>query len=173
MKYSRNWLQEHLTTPLPALLTLTKEVTLRAFEVEEIEIHGDDVLLEIKVLPDRAHDALSHRGMAREIGALIGVVRKERVYDSFTHSATVSEVKVTVEDSTLCPRYLATRIDAVAVTDSPEALRSKIEVLGGRSINNLVDITNIVLFDIGQPLHVFDADKVVGGITDRDRKSVV
>ena len=184
MKYSRNWLQEHLTTPLPALLTLTKEVTLRAFEVEEIEIHGDDVLLEIKVLPDRAHDALSHRGMAREIGALIGVVRKERVYDSFTHSATVSEVKVTVEDSTLCPRYLATRIDAVAVTDSPEALRSKIEVLGGRSINNLVDITNIVLFDIGQPLHVFDADKVVGGITVRlakvgeeittlDNKSVV
>ena len=184
MKYSRNWLQEHLTTPLPALVTLTKEVTLRAFEVEEIEIHGDDALLEIKVLPDRAHDALSHRGMAREIGALIGVVRKERVYNSFTHSATVSEVKVTVEDSTLCPRYLATRIDTVAVTDSPEALRSKIEVLGGRSINNLVDITNIVLFDIGQPLHVFDADKVVGGITVRlakvgeeittlDNKSVV
>ena len=167
MKYSRNWLQEHLATPLPPLATLAKEVTLRAFEVEEVEEHGDDALLEIKVLPDRAHDALSHRGMAREIGALLGVARKERVYNSVTRSAPVQEVKVVVEDSALCPRYLATRIDGVTVMDSPGALKSKIEVLGGRSINNLVDITNVILFDIGQPLHVFDADKVVGGITVR------
>lgn len=167
MKYSLNWLQEHLATPLPDITTLAREVTLRAFEVEEVELIPGDSLLEIKVLPDRAHDALNHRGMAREIGGLLGVARKERVYKDVVRDGSVPAVRVIVEDSTLCPRYVATRVDGVTIRPTPKELASKIEVISGRSINNIVDITNFVLFDIGQPLHAFDAEKVKGGITVR------
>ncbi len=167
MKYSLNWLQEHLATPLPDITTIAREVTLRAFEIEEIEEKGGDTILEIKVLPDRAHDALSHRGMAREIGALLGVSRKERKYDEVQRDAGVPLVRVTIDDAKLCQRYIATRVDNVTIGATPKEMAAKVEAAGGRSINNIVDITNFVLFDIGQPLHAFDAEKVAGGITVR------
>ncbi|MEK7531612.1 MAG: hypothetical protein AAB545_01660, partial [Patescibacteria group bacterium] len=78
MKYSRAWLQEHLEGTLPSNEELIKEVTLKAFEVEETLGFGEESVFEIKVLPDRAHDALSHRGMARELGALFSLSRKAR-----------------------------------------------------------------------------------------------
>lgn len=171
MKYSLHWLQQHLASPLPDITTLAREVTLRAFEVEEVEEKNGDTLMEIKVLPDRAHDALSHRGMAREIGGLLGIARKEQGAEAVTRDASVSSVRVTVEESALCPRYIATRIDGVTIGTTPKEIAEKIEAVGGRSINNIVDITNYVLFDIGQPLHAFDAEKVVGGITVRLAKS--
>ena len=167
MKYSLNWLQEHLDEALPNVALLAKKVTIQAFEVEETEIRGDDKVLEIKVLPDRAHDALSHRGMAREIGALLNVKRKARDIKSAVHDASVAEVKVVIEDSKLCMRYIAVRVDGVEIGASPKDIADKLTVIGSRSINNIVDITNFVLFDIGQPLHAFDADKVKGGITIR------
>lgn len=171
MKYSLHWLQQHLASPLPDITTLAREITLRAFEVEEVEEKNGDTLMEIKVLPDRAHDALSHRGMAREIGGLLAIARKEEVAKAVTRDASVSLVRVTVGESALCPRYIATRIDGVAISTTPKEIAEKIEAVGGRSINNIVDITNYVLFDIGQPLHAFDAEKVVGGITVRLAKS--
>src|SRR3989344_3047838 len=167
MKYSLNWLEEHCASALPDITTLAREVTLRAFEIEEIEKRGDDTLLEIKVLPDRAHDALSHRGMAREMGALLGVLRKERQFAAVKRAAGVAPVRVVITDAKLCPRYIATRVDNVTIGTTPKDMATKIEAVGGRSINNVVDITNFVLFDIGQPLHAFDAEKVVGGITVR------
>jgi phenylalanyl-tRNA synthetase beta chain len=130
MKYSLNWLQEHLATPLPDTTLLAREVTLRAFEVEEVEQVGDDHLLEIKVLPDRAHDALSHRGMAREIGGLFGIARKERVYTAVERDATVPVVRVTIEEPLLCMRYVATRVNNVTITPSPKELAQKIEAMG-------------------------------------------
>lgn len=167
MKYSYNWLKEHLEGELPDIDTIVREVTLRAFEVEETQKKEHDTLLEIKVLPDRAHDALSHRGMAREIGALLGIARRTTLYEHAVSNASVPSVRVVVEDKALCPRYIARRIDHVTVGASPKEIAAKLESVGGRSINNIVDITNIVLFDIGQPLHAFDTEKVVGGITVR------
>ncbi len=167
MKYSLNWIKEHLGEELSEINTVVREVTLRAFEVEEVTEKGDDTILEIKVLPDRAHDALSHRGMAREIGALLGVARKNRERADQPRSGVTPPVRVVVEDSKLCPRYVATRIDNVNVGPTQREIAEKLESVGGRSINNIVDITNYVLFDIGQPLHAFDAEKVVGGITVR------
>ena len=186
MKYSLNWLQEHLLNPLPDITTLSREVTLRAFEVEEIEKTDTDYLMEIKVLPDRAHDALSHRGMAREMGALLGIPPHPQCQvrdltlgalfgtpplvhdvDELLRDASILPIRVSVADTTLCPRYIATRIDNISVQPSASAIASKLVRIGGRSINNIVDITNVVLFDIGQPLHAFDAMKVVGGITVR------
>ena len=170
MKYSLNWLKEHLDESgvrLPDIAIVTKEVTMRAFEVEEVEDHGGDAIMEIKVLPDRAHDALSHRGMAREMGALLGVKRKPREAAPVTIDAGVPTVRVTIEDPKLCMRYIAVRVDGVEIGASPKDIADKLSSVGSRSINNIVDITNFVLFDIGQPLHAFDADKLKGGITIR------
>jgi phenylalanyl-tRNA synthetase beta chain len=76
-------------------------------------------------------------------------------------------VEVVVLAATLCPRYIGVRVDGVAVAPAPDDIAAKLTAIGGRSINNIVDLTNYVLFDIGQPMHAFDAAKVAGGITVR------
>lgn len=168
MQYSLDWIKRHVIGDLPDTETLVASVTISAFEVEETETKGKDTVMEIKVLPDRAHDALSHRGMAREIVALTpGLKRKEIALPSITRDASVAAPRVTIADPSRCMRYIATRIDGVTIAPSGDALRHPLEAIGARSISNLVDVTNFVLFDMGQPLHVFDADKVSGGITVR------
>ncbi|MDO8521021.1 MAG: phenylalanine--tRNA ligase subunit beta [bacterium] len=171
MKYSYKWLQEHLDRPLPEAEELARTITMKSFEVEGVEPHGDDTILDIKVLPDRAHDALSHRGMAREIVALFGLNTKEREAKAATPDPSVSAVRVSIEDPKRCPRYIGVRVDGVTVGTSPEWLQNKLASVGQRSINNIVDLTNFILFDLGQPMHAFDAAKVAGGITVRIAKS--
>jgi phenylalanyl-tRNA synthetase beta chain len=169
MKYSYHWLQEHLDKPLPQLDELVRTVTIKSFEVEGVEEYAatGDTILEMKVLPDRAHDALSHRGMAREVAALFGLPRKERVLSETKTDSSVSKVEVAVLAATLCPRYIGVRVDGIVVAPAPDDIAAKLTAIGGRSINNIVDLTNFVLFDIGQPMHAFDAAKVAGGITVR------
>ena len=168
MNYSYKWLQEHIVAALPSVEELVRTVTIKSFEVEGVEKRADgDAIFEMKVLPDRAHDALSHRGMAREIAALFGLPRKERKVEDVAVDASVASVKVSVEDAKLCPRYIGVRVDGITVGPTPEAIAAKLVSIGGRSINNIVDLTNFVLFDIGQPMHAFDAAKVKGGITVR------
>jgi len=176
MQYSYRWLKEHIQGPLPAPAEIRRVVTTRAFEVEGMEARGlpaqagEDTIFDIKVLPDRAHDALSHRGMAREVAALFGLETVPKTVPRYLFQGSSlgqACVRVTVEDARLCPRYIGVQVDGVRATPSPIPLKEKIESIGGRSINTLVDITNVVLFDIGQPMHVFDAKKVKGGITVR------
>lgn len=156
--------------PLPSPEEIRRVVTTRAFEVEGMESRGDDTIFEIKILPDRAHDALSHRGMAREVATLFGLETLPKTVPRYLFQGSSlgqSSLRITVEDATLCPRYIGVQVDGVHVTPSPAPIREKLEAIGARSINMLVDITNVVLFDIGQPMHVFDAKKVKGGITIR------
>jgi len=167
MKYSLDWISEHVEGKLPPQEELVDGITMRAFEIEELVPRGTDLTLDIKVLPNRAHDALSHRGMAREIIQLFSLKEKKVLWDVVSRTPEVLPVRVVVEDNNLCPRYMATPVSGVVVSASPEWLKSRLESVGQRSINNIVDITNFVLFDIGQPMHAFDADKVVGGITVR------
>ncbi len=170
MKYSHKWLKEHIVGPLPAPEEIRRVVTTRAFEVEEMETRGEDTIFDIKILPDRAHDALSHRGMAREIAALFGLETLPKTVPRYLFQGNALGqkcVRVTVEDARICPRYIAVEVSGVSAVSSSASIREKIESIGGRSINLLVDITNIILFDIGQPMHVFDARKVKGGITVR------
>lgn len=167
MKYSYQWLQEHVDKPLPSAEELSRSVTIKSFEVEGTETNEGDTILEMKVLPDRAHDALSHRGMAREVAALFALPRKERVITDVKTDTSIPSVAVDIKDTKLCPRYIGVRVDGVVVAPAPDAIATKLTAIGGRSINNIVDLTNFVLFDIGQPMHAFDAAKVVGGITVR------
>jgi phenylalanyl-tRNA synthetase beta chain len=166
MKVSYNWLQEHFEKELPAPEKLVELLTFGAFEIEGVEDDGKDTVLDVKVLPDRAHYALSHKGIAYEISALTNIKQKDQ---DFSEVPSTNHKKAEVKNLApeACLRYEARLIEGVTVKESPKWLKEKLQVIGQRSINNIVDATNYVMYDRGQPLHAFDADKVVGGITIR------
>ncbi len=166
MKVSYHWLQTYFKDPLPKPEELVEHITFHVFEVEGIEKKGTDTILDIKVLPDRAPYALCHRGIAYEIAAILKQEKNDLQLPQI--EATVDKkVSVAVEDSALCPRYTTRFMEGVAVGESPAWIKERLEAVGQRSINIVVDAANFVMLDMGQPLHAFDADKVVGGITVR------
>lgn len=122
------------------------------------EIFGkEDWAIEIKVLPDRAHDAVSHVGISREIAAL---ENKELDYDYdelILPKKKSKALSVKVEDSELCPRYIGAVLKNVQIKQSPKWMRDRLEVCGIKSINNVVDATNYIMLELGQPMHAFDA----------------
>ncbi|HWO07497.1 MAG TPA: phenylalanine--tRNA ligase subunit beta [Candidatus Paceibacterota bacterium] len=163
MKVSRNWLQNYFADPLPSAEKIADALTFHAFEIEGTERAGSDDVIDVKVTPNRGHDALSHRGIAKELSAILQLPMKPEV-DPFAKKPDFSKkadaVSVTIEDAGLCRRYIAGHITGVTVGQSPDWLRQSLESIGQRSINNIVDATNLVMFDIGQPLHAFDAAKL-------------
>jgi phenylalanyl-tRNA synthetase beta chain len=122
-----------------------------------------DTILDVEITPNRG-DLLSHFGLAREIAALTGKklksVAREPKIDVKTSGVTISARRE-------CPFFSGRKIDKVKVGPSPQWLRAKIESIGIRSINNIVDISNFVMLELGQPTHAFDADKLKGGINVR------
>lgn len=124
----------------------------------------DDVSFELKVTPNRA-DCLSHYGLAREIGCLLNKkVKSPEALTKFNSLSTKAKIKLEVLDNELCPRYCGRYIANVKVGPSPEWLVKRLESIGQNSINNVVDVTNYVMHEMGQPLHAFDADQLQGGI---------
>jgi phenylalanyl-tRNA synthetase beta chain len=124
----------------------------------------DDVVFTVNVTPNRA-DALSHLGIAREVATLFDVpLRKPQV--TLKESATEAKTKIDlrIEDPERCWRYAARVIEGVTVKPSPQWMQDRLKAAGMRGINNLVDITNYVLLEYGQPLHAFDLDRI-GGAT--------
>lgn len=123
----------------------------------------DDVTFELKVTPNRA-DCLSHYGLAREIGCLLNrPVKKPEVQKSFSKDSTKKQISLKVENTDLCPRYCGRFIRAVKVGPSPDWLKKRLTAVGQNSINNVVDVTNYVMLEMGQPLHAFDAATLKGG----------
>src|SRR3989344_3013298 len=163
MKISRNWLQNFFDTPLPSAEALAEALTFHAFEIDGIEEKNADYILDVKVTPNRGHDCLSHRGIAAELSAILKLPLN-KAKDPFAKTPDFSKktdaVTVTIENPELCPRYIAGYIKNVSVGPSPEWLKSNLESIGQRSINNVVDATNLVMFNTGQPLHAFDAAKL-------------
>ncbi|HEX3385322.1 MAG TPA: phenylalanine--tRNA ligase subunit beta, partial [Mucilaginibacter sp.] len=123
---------------------------------------NDDYLYEIGLTPNRA-DAASHLGTARDIAAFLKTAYIRPDVSGFKIDNQNRNIPVTVENTEACPRYSSLTISGVEVKESPEWLKQKLSVIGLRSINNIVDITNYVLHGLGQPLHAFDADAVKGG----------
>jgi phenylalanyl-tRNA synthetase beta chain len=124
-----------------------------------------DTILDVEITPNRG-DLLSHFGLAREIAALVGThLRGVREVGRSGETSLSQEVRISAPRD--CPFYSARRIENVTVGPSPDWLRAKLESVGQRSINNIVDITNFVMLEIGQPLHAFDADRLTGGINVR------
>jgi phenylalanyl-tRNA synthetase beta chain len=127
------------------------------------DLFPSDTILDVEITPNRG-DLLSHHGLAREIAALT-----EKKLKSPPLEAKIGIKKSGVKISALreCPFFSARKIDNVKVGPSPAWLRAKIESVGIRSINNIVDISNFVMLELGQPTHAFDADKLKGGINVR------
>ena len=122
----------------------------------------DDVAFELKVTPNRA-DCLSHFGLAREVACLLGRELKAPKFDvAATGDSTKKAVNLEVKAVDLCPRYTGRFIKGVKVGESPAWLKQKLDAVGLNSINNIVDITNFVMMELGQPLHAFDASMIKG-----------
>lgn len=164
MIFSYNWLQSFFKPKLPKPEKLAEVLTMASFEVAEVKKKGKDFTLDIDVLPNRAPDCFSHLGIARECAALLDYRLQIKDYrlkeDKKIKAKDFIEIKV--RDKKSCSRYTARVITDVKVGPSPKWLKDRLEVCGLQSINNIVDIVNYVMLEIGQPLHAFDAQKIGG-----------
>lgn len=130
----------------------------------------DDTILEADITPNRAHDCLSHRGVARELAALIKLTiipspqvgLPAELVGRGKGEGISGEWKISIADPTLAPRYMAAVIDNLTVKPSPLTMQFRLLAAGTHPINNLVDITNYVMFELGQPVHLFDRTALPG-----------
>lgn len=129
----------------------------------------DDCLLEVAITANRM-DAISHIGVARDVVAVRNTREGKQLSIKWPEAPEFLElpdspeaIKVTVEEPELCPRYTGITLRNVKVGESPEWLQNRLRTVGLRPINNIVDVTNFVMMEVGQPLHAFDADKIGGG----------
>ncbi len=132
----------------------------------------DDVTFELKVTANRA-DCLSHYGLAREVACLLGKeLKRPDPQLSLTAGSTQDQIGLEVRATDLCPRYTGRYLKGVKVGTSPAWLSKRLEMVGLNSINNVVDCTNYVMMELGQPLHAFDAGQIRGRkiIVDRAQK---
>ncbi|MCH8986752.1 phenylalanine--tRNA ligase subunit beta [Patescibacteria group bacterium] len=176
MLFSYNWLSEYIQGELPVPKKLGDLLSMHAFEVENVEKKNDDWILDIDVLPDRAHDALNHMGIAREIAAITG---KEFIPCKTIEIEAGNEkaLDVNIRSKNLVPRYHALVIKGVKIGKSPKWLKERLEAVGVNSVNNIVDITNYVMLETGQPSHAFDYNKIQGSTmtirTAKDKEKIV
>lgn len=169
MLFSYNWLKSFFKGSFPSPKELVDLLTMRVFEVENLEHFGRDFILDIDVLPNRGPDCFSHIGIAREIGAILNkkpYFPKLKVKE-ISNLNSQKLLKLEVKNKNYCQRYTGRVIVNVKVAPSPEWIQEKLIVCGLRPINNIVDITNYVMLETGQPLHAFDLDKI------RDKKIIV
>ena len=127
-------------------------------------LHIDDWMLEINAPANRG-DVLGHIGVARELCALLrGKLVLPDVDLSAHHSDGGGGVEIAIQDADACPRYIARTIEGVRVGPSPRRIAQRLRGVGVRPISNLVDVTNYVMFELGQPLHAFDASTLTAGV---------
>ncbi len=159
-----SWLNDYIKTDISPR-ELDKKLSLHSFNVEKITQAGDDEIWEIEITSNRS-DALSVLGVARELAAVL-----EPKSFSFqlkkipSPKITKGQDKLTVEirEKSLVPRFSAIVLDEVKIKASPPFMRERLEKVGIRSLNNIVDITNYLMIDKGQPMHAFDYEKIRSG----------
>jgi phenylalanyl-tRNA synthetase beta chain len=122
---------------------------------------SSDYLIEIGLTPNRA-DAASHYGVARDLRAVLDRDITLPSIDSFEVGNKDLTIEVSVENNEACPRYAGLSITGIKVTESPEWLKQRLTTIGIRPINSVVDITNFVCHELGQPMHAFDASRIAG-----------
>jgi phenylalanyl-tRNA synthetase beta chain len=157
MKISYEWLKEFVDIP-DQPRKLGDRLTSVGMAVDAMESVGTDTVFEFDVTTNRP-DCLNHVGMAREASAVYGMPLRQPVPElRETGQAAEDTFSISIADPDLCGRYCARYIESVRIGPSPGWLKHRLEVLGIRSINNVADVTNYVMMELGQPLHAFDAD---------------
>jgi len=142
------------------IMVLDADATVGSLAKDYFKLN-DDYLYEIGLTPNRA-DAASHLGTARDIAAFLKIPVTRPDVAAFKVDNTTSPVQVVVENEQASPRYSGVSISGIQVKESPKWLKERLAVIGVRSINNVVDVTNYVLHELGQPLHAFDAAAITG-----------
>lgn len=160
MKFSVGWLKEFLEAA-PEDDELARRLTAVGFAVEGIEAKDGDVVFDVDVTTNRP-DAMCHLGLAREAAAGLGRPLRPPEID-LPEGGPVDPGLVTIEARSLCRRYVGWVIREVRIGPSPGWLARRLEAIGLRPINNVVDATNYVLWELGQPLHAFDRAKLAEG----------
>src|SRR5258708_21762454 len=159
MLISYNWLRE-LTGKKLGPQEVRERLTNVGLAIDAIEERGDEFVLEVEV-PSNGGDCLSHVGIARELSVIEkSKVRGPKPKVQNTEGKTTELTAVEIFDPDLCPRYAARIVRGVKIGPSPDWLVKKLEAIGQRPINNVADITNYVLHELGQPLHAFDLAKL-------------
>lgn len=156
MNISYNWLKDLVETNLPPT-ELAQKLTSVGLAVEGIHEFGDDFVFDIDITSNRG-DCLSHLGITREIGAITNCELRFTTLEALPKSDGQS--LVSIQDSDLCHRFTGRIIRNVKTAPSPEWLVKRLEAVGERSINNVADITNFVMHELGQPMHSFDLNKL-------------
>ncbi|RKY09110.1 MAG: phenylalanine--tRNA ligase subunit beta, partial [Planctomycetota bacterium] len=161
MKISLDWLSDYVDIDKSAD-EIAQILSDLGFPTEGIEQVADDTVIDIEVSSNRG-DCLSHIGVARELAAATGKdLRLPKVELPESADDVGKFVKVAIDAPELCSRYTARVITGVKVGPSPEWMARRLEAVGVRSVNNVVDATNYAMFETGQPPHAFDYDKLTG-----------
>jgi len=163
MKISLEWLGDFLPNAPLDPQAAADALMNGGLPVESIEAHGDDTVLDVEVTSNRS-DCLCHAGVARELAGLLDLPFHEPApVAAESASPAAAAAGVTIEALDLCPHYTARLLRNIKVGPSPAWLVRRLEAVGLRAINNVVDVTNYVMFEMGQPLHAFDFDKLADG----------
>jgi len=169
MKASLSWLKDYVDIKMPAQ-ELARALTMSGTPVEHMEKIGNDWRLEFEITANRS-DCLSIIGIAREIAAVTGKKLKvpkdlnNRIQNAATEGKDRKQkFQIKIKNKKLCPRYTGRIITEIKVGPSPEWMQKKLISVGLRPVNNIVDITNFLLMETGQPMHAFDLDKIKGGV---------
>ena len=146
------------------IMDFTENLTPGQSLVDALNLETE--VLDISITPNRG-DALSILGVAREVAALLGLELKEPEISYGIEGAHIDErAQITVSDPDLCSRYAATLVHGIKIGPSPRWVTDRLNACGVRAINNIVDVTNYVMMERGQPLHAFDFDQMAGGKVD-------
>ena len=162
MIFSYNWLQGYLKEKLLKPKKLAEYFMMYSFEVEDIKKQGGDWALDVDIMPNRAPDCLSHIGLARELSAVFGLKFKKPNFRPKESKKLKTEdlIEVKVKSKKDCSRYTARVITDIKVGESSKLIKERLKTCGLKPINNIVDAANYVMLETGQPLHVFDLDKI-------------
>lgn len=161
MLISHNWLKDYTDTKLSPQ-ELRERLTMVGLAIDAVEEHDSDSVLDVEV-PSNRPDCLSHVGIAREVTVIERKELRLPQIESFkTEGRAADLTAVEIKDPDLCARYAARLVRGVKIAPSPEWLVKRLETIGQRPINNVADVTNYVLHELGQPLHAFDFQKLAG-----------
>ena len=161
MIVSWNWLSQYVRLDMP-VEKLAERLALTGLNHEATEDVGGDLAIDLEVTSNRP-DCLSHIGVAREISVIFGkglCVPNPKPETAGPPVETITSVSI--EDPDLCPRFTARVVTGATIKESPWWMRKRLETLGVRPISNVVDVTNYVMFECGQPLHAYDLDTLEG-----------